>query len=101
MDQILALLKLAGTAAGGAVAIKTLFSSGSSGKSTQQQQQQVLAAITPSVVNQLQNEGLALPPGQEQQYVQAVLSGQLPANSVNYIVPAAIASLALFILFKD
>jgi hypothetical protein len=60
--------------------------------------QQIVTDVTPTVVNNLQQAGLTLPPGQEQEYVQAALAGQLPAPQINYLVPLGIGGLALFLL---
>jgi hypothetical protein len=60
--------------------------------------QQIVTDVTPTVINNLQKAGLTLPPGQEQQYVQAALAGQLPAPQINYLVPVGVGGLALFLL---
>lgn len=99
-SALLAVLGKVGAIAGTAVSVKALFSS-PSGNNTAAQQQKVLDSITPSVMNQLQNRGITLPVGQEQQYVAAALAGQLPTQQVNMFVPLAIAGLGLFILVKD
>jgi hypothetical protein len=80
-------------------ALASVFSS-LFGGTKQLTQQEILDAITPAVVNDLQNQGLVLPLGQEEQYVAAALSGQLGQPQVNYWVPMGIAGLAGWILLS-
>ena len=96
---VLAAITTAGAVASTAISLKALFSSGGGNKQAEQQQK-VLDTITPSVVNQLQNQGITLPPGSEQDWIRAALSGQLPASQYNQLIPLAIAGLGLIILVK-
>jgi hypothetical protein len=61
-------------------------------------EQQVVGAITPAVMNDLQNQGLYLPPGQESQYVDAVLKGQTPQPQANMLVPLGLGAAAILVL---
>lgn len=63
--------------------------------------QEILDAVTPSVVNNLENAGYTLPAGQEQQYVQAALTGQIQPPQVNYLIPAGIAGFALWLVLSE